>query len=426
MSLFTFDNVKISAMSIVVPENEINIYDEAEYYDNNIKKIDRMRKIVGFHKRRVADNTTTASDLAIQAAENLIRDYNIDKDSIEALVFVVQTPDYTSPATSYFVHQKLGLKKSCIATDINQGCAGWVFGLFMASQMIESKAFSKILLLNGDTPSVGINPKDRNSAPIFGDAGCATLLEYSDKEVKSHYNIETHSDGFEAIISASSGSRFRLNLEDKQDFELFKDLLENKFITKAGNEVGFFYSFLDGMAVFDFTISIVPQNIKELMEYAHVDKESVGALCLHQANKQIVQNVGELSGFSLDKVPYEAFENYGNNTMCSIPTTIALLDKDIDKSNLICSGFGNGLVCASAVFDLSHIERERERDDSYLSQTKLFQNKKTIYRLLDRKNEKLTSKSSIYKDNLENSTTQIEFAFLDLAHTKFSNLKANR
>ena len=62
MSLFEFKNVKISGISVVIPEKEINIYDEAEYYNNSVKKIDRMRKMVGFYKRRVADDTTTAAD----------------------------------------------------------------------------------------------------------------------------------------------------------------------------------------------------------------------------------------------------------------------------------------------------------------------------------------------------------------------------
>lgn len=355
MGFCNFTNVKITAMSIVVPEKEISIYDEVQYYNNSVKRVDRMRQMVGFHKRRVADDTTTSSDLAIQAAQNLFRDYGIDKDTIDALVFVVQKPDYMAPATAYFIHQKLGLKESCIATDINQGCAGWVFGLFMASQMIQSGTFKRILLLNADTPSVGIDPKDRNSAPIFGDGGVATLVEYSSKEINSFYNIETQSDGFEAIISPSSGTRFMCNPLKDEDYELMRVLRENKFITKEGNEITFFHSYLNGMAVFDFTISVVPPNIKKLMKYANIDESQVGALCLHQANKQIVQAVGDKCGFPPNKVPYEAFENYGNNTMCSIPTTIALLDKGVDKSNLVCSGFGNGLVCANAVLDLSHI-----------------------------------------------------------------------
>lgn len=362
MSIFSFKNVKISGLSVVIPEKEINIYDEAEYYNNSIKKIDRMRKMVGFYKRRVADDTTTASDLAIQSAENLIKEMNIDKSTIDALVYIVQQPDYMAPATSYFIHQKLGLPDRCIATDINQGCAGWVFGLFMVSQMIQSGTVKKVLLVNGDTPSVGIDPADRNNAPIFGDGGCATLLEYSEKEIDSCYNIETRSDGFEAITGPSTGNRFRFNLSKDEDFELI-NRLRKKFVTSTGSENSFFGAYMDGIAVFDFTMTVVPPNIKKVMEFAGIKEEQVGALCLHQANKQIVETIANAVEFPLEKVPYKAFENYGNNTMCSIPTTISILDKSVDKSKLVCSGFGNGLVCASAVLNLQ---------DTFITELKTF------------------------------------------------------
>ena len=110
---------------------------------------------------------------------------------------------------------------------------------------------------------------------------------------------------------------------------------------------------MDGIAVFDFTIKIVPETIKKLLEKTSLNPESVPMLCLHQANKQIVQAVGMGAGFDLDKVPYSAFENYGNNTMCSIPTTLALLDKEVDRKDICCCAFGNGLVSIASILDLS-------------------------------------------------------------------------
>ena len=149
MSLSNFKHVKISGISVVVPEKEINIYDEVEYYDNNIKKVDRLNKIVGFHTRRVVEEDVTASDLSIQAAENMINDMNIDKNSIDALIFVVQRSDHAAPGTSYYIHNKLNLPKECIAFDIRQGCPGWVYGLNIASSLIESRAYKKILFYVG-------------------------------------------------------------------------------------------------------------------------------------------------------------------------------------------------------------------------------------------------------------------------------------
>ena len=224
MSKVTFRHSKITGFSIVVPEKEISIYDEAQYYDNSVKKIDRMRNMVGFYKRRVADDLTTPADLAYDAALHLIEDMKIDKNSIDMLIFVVQQPDTVNPSNAYFLHNKLGLPGNCLATDVNQGCVGWIFGLFMASNMVESGLHKRVLLLNGDAPSVGIDPCNRNTAPLFGDAAVATIIDYSKKEIVSHYNIETKSNNNKKIIKPFSGTRFRYDLTKDQDFFLMDKL----------------------------------------------------------------------------------------------------------------------------------------------------------------------------------------------------------
>lgn len=357
MSKAIFNCVKITGISTVVPEKEINIYDEAQYYGNSIKKIDRMRKMVGFYKRRVSEITTNPSDLAIAAAQNLIQELNIDKSSIDALIYVVQKPDVTNPATAYYIHDKLGLSPECIATDINQGCVGWVWGLYIVFSLIQSGVHKKVLLLNADTPSVGIDLNNRNSAPIFGDAGTATLIEYSEKPINSYFAINTFSSGFESIISPFSGTRFRLDYNNEEDFELLSKVRKEKLTLSNGYESKLLYSYMNGAEVFDFTIKNVPENINDVLNIANMKQEDIDVLCLHQANKQIVQAVAQAAGFDETdeiKVPYKAFENYGNNTMCSIPTSLALLDNEISKEKILCCAFGNGLVSASAILNLQN------------------------------------------------------------------------
>ena len=351
MTLSKFGHVKISGISVVVPTKEINIYDEAQYYDNNVKKIDRMRKMVGFWKRRVVQDGITPSDLSIQAAEQLLKDMNIDKNSIDALVYVVQRPDNSQPATAYYIHKKLGLPSYCTATDIHQGCPGWVYGLWMTSALIESGACKRILMLAGDTPSANMDLSNRISAPVFGDGGTATLIEYSENILESYFHIDTKSEGFEAIITPASGARLHL----KKDDDKFNKKLSQKIKTPSGHETMLFYGYMDGLAVFNFTINEVPKSIKAAMAYAGITEEKTDKLFLHQANKQIVQAVGTESDFPLEKVPYDAFENFGNNTMCSIPTNINYLYKDnmTEDKHIVCSAFGNGLAVITGAFTLS-------------------------------------------------------------------------
>ena len=208
-----------------------------------------------------------------------------------------------------------------------------------------------------------IDPSNRNSAPIFGDGGCATLLEYSEEEIKSHFNIDTVSSGFEAIIAPFSGTRFRMDWQKEGELELYNQLFCEKLTKPTGATVPLMGGYMDGIAVFDFTIKVVPENIKKLLNYANLTQEEVGALCLHQANKQIIQAVGTEAGFDLEKVPYTAFETYGNNTMCSIPTTLACLDKDVKKDKLCCCGYGNGLIAISSILNL---------ENTYISEVRTF------------------------------------------------------
>lgn len=359
MSLSKFTNVKMTAIATVVPEHEINIYDEAQYYGNSVKKIDRMRKMVGFYKRRTIDDNSTAADLGICAARKLIKNYEVDVSTIDALVNVTQTPDYSSPATAFFMHDKLGLSKGTPAFDINEGCPGFVYGMWVVSSLIQSGVCKRVLLICADMPSVGIPIDDRNSAPIFGDAGSAILCEYSKEAVDSYYNIEVQSDGFESIIGPSTGKRFLLSSKNIYDYiNRLETIAADPLINEKGNEISFFSGYLDGLSVFDFTMNVVPKNIKELLEWANISKEDIGMLCLHQANKQIVQTISQAVGFEDERAPYSVFETYGNNTMCSVPSVICenLKEKSAnEKVQILASGFGNGLSCASCILTLDHI-----------------------------------------------------------------------
>lgn len=364
MSFYSFKHVAIKGLSVVVPANEINIYDEAEYYGNSVKKIDRMRKMVGFYKRRVAEDDVTAADLGVQAAENLLAGMKIDRQSIDALLFMVQQPDYAGPCTSYSMHHRLGLSHNCAATDVVQGCVGWVYGLWLASQMIESGAHKRVLLIAADTAAKGVDLKNRLVAPVFGDGGTATLIEYDENAKEIIFNQEVVSEGYEAIITPAGGRKIRYDFSKSSNDDYNEPLLE-KIETASGYSLKLIDGYMDGLAVFDFTKNYVPKNIKELMSHTQTTPEDFSYLCLHQANKQIIQTVGELSGFSLDKVPYDAFENYGNNTMCSIPTTIASIYPPLQPKGsykLLCCAFGNGLVCLSCVLDLEGLWCSKIKD----------------------------------------------------------------
>lgn len=354
--LKSIKHAKITGISVVVPSQEISIYDEIQYYDNNIKKLERARKMVGFFKRRIVDEDTTAADLGVVAANRLIDGMGIDRSKIEAMIFVVQQPDYPGPCTSYSMHHRLGLSKDCYVTDIVQGCVGWCLGLFTAFQMIENKTFKSVLLITADTPTKGIRQDDRKNAPLFGDAGCATFIEYDENAPEITFNLESFSDGYEAIIGPARGKRMFSNYyANEEDFKILTAPIK----TQSGYESHLWEGYMDGVAVFEFSTQKVPENIQEIMSATGTTPADYPLLCLHQANKQIIQIIGENAGFDIEKVPYTAFEQLGNNTMCSIPSVILLnKQKELknEKTTLLCSGFGNGLVVCSCNPTFDHLK----------------------------------------------------------------------
>ena len=351
MALSSFSHVKITGISAVVPSKEINIFDEAKYYDNNLKKIERLHKVVGFYKRRVVEDGITPSDLSIQAAERLISDMKIDRGSIDCLIFVVQRPDFSAPATSFYIHNKLKLSSECAVIDINHGCPGWVYGLWNACSMLEARTCKRILLLVGDTPSAGMDLSNRISAPVFGDGGVATLLDYSESAENIYFDIYTQSKDYEAIINPASGARLHFT----RDNESLNSKLLQPVKTKSGYNTKLVYGFMDGLSVFRFTIDEVPKSLRRVVNYSRINIDTINFLLLHQANKQIISSIASSFGFPIEKTPYDVFENFGNSTMCSIPMSINYLFKEgiSQRMNLLCSGFGNGLAVASALISLT-------------------------------------------------------------------------
>ena len=149
MALFSINNVRISGISACVPKRNVSNARPDEYILK--EDLQKIMTTTGIENRRVADKDVCTSDLCFEAAEKLINDLGWDKNEIELLIFVSQTPDYILPMTSSILQDRLGLPKSCIAFDTTLGCSGYTYGLSIASSMLMATKGKKGLLLVGDT-----------------------------------------------------------------------------------------------------------------------------------------------------------------------------------------------------------------------------------------------------------------------------------
>ena len=305
MSFIKIENISIVGMSTAVPTQ------------TSINTNEKFITTTGVAEKRIADNKICTSDLCFEAAEKLISDLVIDKNDIEILIFVSQTPDYKLPVTSTILQHKLGLSQSCFCLDIPLGCSGYVYGLSTISSLMSSGKIKKGLLLVGDTISKEVDKDDQSTEPLFGDAGTATLLSYDENSNPMLFGLGSDGEGYESIIIPNSGSRVS-NSETKK-------------------------LFLNGIDVFNFGTNKVPKVVNQFIDNFNLDKDAINHFVFHQANKFMNDKIYKKLGISTDKTS-SSLKKFGNTSSSTIPLTVVTELGGIKKDNsMLFCGFGVGL-----------------------------------------------------------------------------------
>jgi len=340
MATIKFNNVGISAISACVPKT---ISDNKRLTD--ILPEDEVQKTIeniGIKEKRFVDKDVCSSDLCFKAAEQLLMENNIDRNSIDALIFLSQTPDYKIPATAPVLQHRLGLPKTTLSFDINLACSGYVYALSTAFAYASLQGVNRVLLLVGETFSKITSPKDKVNAPLYGDAGTATLIEKGDFP-DSHFLLCSDGSGKDAVIIPAGACRNPVTIENLKEVEM-----ENGNI-RSENQI-----FMDGMDVFNFALSVVPKSIKEIVNMVQVTLDDVDYVVFHQANKFMTDFFAKKLKYPLDKVPY-CIDRYGNTSSSSIPLTIVseLEGIDLKGKKVILCGFGAGLSWATAFIEFA-------------------------------------------------------------------------
>ena len=295
--------------------------------------LERTAQTIGFRERRVAAPGVTALDLCADASVRLLEEMGLDATSIDAVIFVTQTPDHAQPNNASLLHGRLGLSKSAPAYDLSMGCSGWVTGLHQAALLCAHGGAARVLLCAGDTLSRLTHPGDRAMDPLFGDAGSATIVEKTGHAAPWHFVLGADGAGAPAIIVRQGGARQPAGpLTERTDAD--------------GNRAHDGNLVMNGADVFGFTLREVPSAIQSVLRHAGLTAESVDALVLHQANRFILSTLAKKAGIPEAKTPMEAFGRYGNQSSASMPC--ALIDGLGERLEggplkVVGCGFGVGL-----------------------------------------------------------------------------------
>lgn len=334
-----------SICSCVPSERFDNLKDTTGFSQDEVRKVTAM---AGVSARRVADDLTCSSDLCEDAANRALDLAGWERDSVDALIMVTQSPDYFTPSTACLLQARLKLPEACAAFDLGLGCSGYTYGLWLASMMMQNGGLKRVLLLHGETPARFSDKGDRSVSLLFGDAGTATTLEYSEDRADNRWTFVLYTDGsgYKDLIIEGGGFRDRFP-EDHRKY----------FVS------------MNGANVFNFTIKRVPDLIRETLAVANVAADDVDYYIFHQSNQFMIKHLVKKVNIPDRKVPL-TLKEYGNTGGASVPLTVTLggLERPPDKTlRLMMLGYGTGLSWASALVDLDpdakvdHIERPAKR-----------------------------------------------------------------
>lgn len=338
MAFLQTTNIEIKAVATAVP-SQIKVAKEQPFFTPI--EAENFTNVTGVISSHVAPADMTLSDLCQAAAEQLFVASGWERESIDLIIFVSTSRDfYICPNTSNILQYKLGLRTSCMALDLPFACSGYVYGLSVASSMMQSGQLKRALLCVGEMTSKNQSNLDKTVWPLHGDAGSATLLEYNpESKHPMQFNLGGDGSGWEAIICREVGVRFPTTAES---------LVVKKY--EEGIERNSMQCSMDGMSVFAFAISRPGKCIKELAEHYEFNLQDIDYLLIHQANKMIDEKIRKKLKLAEEKVPY-SMPYFGNTSSCTIPITMTsqIREKlEAGENELVMCGFGSGLSWGAA------------------------------------------------------------------------------
>ncbi|MBV8117706.1 MAG: ketoacyl-ACP synthase III [Candidatus Eremiobacteraeota bacterium] len=290
--------VKIVGVGHHAPDHVVTNADLEQWLDTSDEWITTR---TGMKRRHWASSQESTSDLALAAASRALAHAELHPSDIDCFIVCTVTPDYYFPATACLVAAALGAKEKP-AFDISIACSGFIYGLTVASGLVRSGVYRRVMLIGAETLSKILNRDDRSTAILFGDGAGAVILQSSEKN--SFLSAELGSDASrpEMLYVQSSGSRHPI---DHAALDERRNLIH-----------------MQGREVFKSAVVKMIEATDKALAKANLTKADVTFLIPHQANKRIIDAAARYLEMPGDKVVTNIHE-YGNTSAASIPMALS-------------------------------------------------------------------------------------------------------
>ena len=279
--------------------------------------IEKFKAITGIEERRYAKPELNTSDLAFFAAENAIKDANINKEDLDYIIVAHNFGDVNNgsnqtdllPSLATRVKHKLGLENpNCVAYDILFGCPGWVEAIIQAHAFMKAGMASKCLVIGAETLSRVVDENDRDSM-IFSDGAGACILEVTEEEGIGILSHASQTYAQEEALFLYNGKYYNTSKEN-----------DTRYIKMLGRKI------------YEFALVNVPLAMKIALDKSGVSIDDVKKVFIHQANEKMDEGIiKRFFRLFKKKVPEGVMpmniHKLGNSSVATVPTLLDLVLK---------------------------------------------------------------------------------------------------
>ncbi|MEV7096332.1 beta-ketoacyl-ACP synthase III [Amycolatopsis sp. NPDC051045] len=275
---------------------------------------------VGIIERRFAEKDESLTDFAVAAGRAALADAGVDPSEVDTVILPNCTMPTAIPNAAAQVAARIGIP-SPGAFDLNAACAGFCYGLGVASDLIRGGSAKKVLVIGAEKLTDWVDPTDRANAIIFADGAGAAVVGASDEPL---------------IGPVSWGSA-----GDLVDLIYMRD---DKYI------------YQEGQSVFRWATTRIAPIALGALEAAGLKPSDVDVLIPHQANLRIVEAIAKklrANGARDDMVVADDIKYSGNTSSASIPLALDHMRKAGTAKPgdvVLAVGFGAGLSYAGQAF----------------------------------------------------------------------------
>jgi 3-oxoacyl-[acyl-carrier-protein] synthase-3 len=253
-----------------------------------------IRERTGIAQRHIADESQTASDLALEASRRALEAAGVAAEEIDLIVLATSTPDFVFPSTACLLQAKLGIK-GCPAFDVQAVCSGFVYALASADSFIRGGMYKRALVVGAEVFSRILDWNDRGTCVLFGDGAGAVVLGAG--QSPGVHAAVLHADGSQAGMLSVPGN------------------------VCGGKIIGSPFLQMNGQGVFKYAVRVLDEVARETMAAAGMDLSQVDWLIPHQANVRILEATARKLGLPQERLVVTV-DHHGNTSAASVPLAL--------------------------------------------------------------------------------------------------------